>query len=182
MPSVELCWTTELTRDDYAEKAVLCDSEYAATWGPWDPRAGYGYARGDLHALVRRDGQLLGYAASARRFIGVGAEEVLIAGTGGVLTRKDARGTGIGRMLLTELQGASRGIAPADFGFLGCREEIVPFYEACGYTRVEAPILDVSPQDAMTVVKGHGPTMICPGTRATGSWPAGTIDLRGLPW
>jgi len=182
MPSVELCWTTELTRNDYAEIAVLCDSEYAATWGPWDPRVGYGYARGELHALVRRDGQLLGYAASARRFIGVGAEEVLIAGTGGVLTRKDGVGPASAGCCSPNCKAPAATSLPPISGSSDAAKKSSLFYEACGFTRVEAPILDVSPKDAMTVVKSHGPTLICPGTKATDSWPEGTIDLRGLPW
>lgn len=182
MTSIELRWTTELTPVDYADMAALFDSEYADEWGPWDPKQGYGYAQGELHALARRDGQLLGYAASARRFIGVGTDELLIAGTGGVLTRKDARGIGVGRKVLLALQDTSRSCAPADFGLLGCREEVVTFYESCGYTRIHSLILDVSPRDAMTVVRSHGPTMICAGTRSADDWPEGTIDLRGLPW
>lgn len=182
MTAVELRWTTELMPADYFGLAALFDSEYGDEWGPWNPKQAYGYARGELHALARRDGQLLGYAASARRFIGVGSEELVIAGTGGVLTRKDARGAGVGREVLSALQAASRSCAPADFGFLGCREEVVPFYESCGYARIHSPVLDLSPQDAMTVVRSYGPAMICAGTRPVDDWPEGAIDLRGLPW
>jgi aminoglycoside 2'-N-acetyltransferase I len=107
---------------------------------------------------------------------------VLIAGTGGVITRNDARGTGVGRQVLATLQEANRKFAPADFGFLGCREEVVPFYEACGYKRVHQLTMDISPQDAMTVLKSHGPTMICAGTKPVSRWPEGIINLRGLPW
>jgi aminoglycoside 2'-N-acetyltransferase I len=182
MTAVELRWTTELTPDDYADLASLFDSEYVDEWGPWNPKRGYGFARGELHALARLDGQLLGYAASARRFVGVGSDELVIAGTGGVLTRKDARGAGVGNAVLSALQSASRGCAPADFGFLGCREEVVPFYESCGYVRIHSLVLDVSPRDAMTLARSHGPTMICGGVRSVDDWPEGAIDLRGLPW
>jgi aminoglycoside 2'-N-acetyltransferase I len=182
MLTVDLLWTTNLTPGDYADMAGLFDSEYAADWGPWDPKHGYGYAAGELHALARRDGQLLGYAATARRFVGVGAGEVLVAGTGGVITRKDCRGTGIGRQVLSALRDANCSFAPAHFGLLGCREEVVPFYRACGYTRVHSAIVDVSPLDAVTVSRSQGPTMICAGTEPVHMWPAGAIDLRGLPW
>jgi hypothetical protein len=73
MLTVDLLWTTDLTPGDYADMAGLFDSEYAADWGPWNPMHGYGYAAGELHALARRDGQLLGYAATGRRFIGAAA-------------------------------------------------------------------------------------------------------------
>lgn len=124
MTSIELHWTTELTPADYADMAALFDSENAGEWGPWDPKQGHGYAPGELHALARRDGQLLGYA-----------------------------GTGVGRKVLLALQDTSSSCAPADFGFLGCREEVVPFYESCGYARIDSLMLDVSARAAMTDVR-----------------------------
>lgn len=94
----------------------------------------------------------------------------------------DARGAGVGSEVLSALQEAVRGYAPADFGFLGCREEVVPFYESCGHARIHSLVLDVSPRDAITLVRSHGPTVICAGTRSVDDWPEGAIDLRGLPW
>lgn len=88
----------------------------------------------------------------------------------------------MGRSLLTTLQHSSHMCAPADFGLLGCREEVVAFYEGCGYTRINTVIRDISPRDGATVVESRGPTMICSGTRSAASWPEGVIDLRGLPW
>ena len=49
-----LRWATELTPSDVADLAALLDREYAAAWGPWHPRTGYGYAPGELHVLARR--------------------------------------------------------------------------------------------------------------------------------
>lgn len=182
MASVELRWTTELSAVDYADMAVLFDNEYAEDWGPWDAKRGYGYARGELHCFARAGGELVGYAASARRFICVGEEEVIVAGVGGVLTGAASRGQGVGRDVIHALQEAMRGLAPADFGLLGCRTEVVPFYKSCGFTLIESAIRDVSPRDAMTVIESGGPTLICAGTKPVESWPEGTVDLRGLPW
>ncbi|WP_426997853.1 GNAT family N-acetyltransferase [Pseudarthrobacter sp. N5] len=182
MLSIDLRWATQLTATDHADMAALFDSEYARDWGPWNPKHGYGYANGELHAMARNNGKLLGYATTARRFIGVGGREVVIAGTGGVITRAESRGIGIGRQVLSALQEASHGLAPADFGLLGCREDVVPFYRSCGFFRVDSLIRDICPHDAMTVVGSHGPTMICAGTRPVEAWPEGDIDLRGLPW
>lgn len=87
-----------------------------------------------MHALARQDGQPLGYAAIARRFIGAGDDEVLIAGTG------------CGSQVVTALQDAINAFAPADFGCLGCRKGVVHFNEACGYARIDSFVLDVSPR------------------------------------
>lgn len=179
---IELRWTTGLTSEDHAAMAALFDAVYLDGWGPWDPRRGYGYARGELHALARSAGRLVGYATSARRFVGVGDREVVIAGTGGVVTSPESRRRGVGRAVVRALQEANRGLAPAQFGFLGCREEVVPFYESCGFRRIGALVRDVSPRDATSVVESRGPTMICAGTEPLDAWPDGPIDLRELPW
>jgi aminoglycoside 2'-N-acetyltransferase I len=177
-----LRWATELTPADHAAMAALFDAQYAAEWGPWHPRSGYGYAPAELHVLARLDGRLVGYAGSARRFVGVGDGEVVVAGIGGVLTAPEVRGRGVGRAVLTALQEAARGPARAQYGLLGCREQVVPFYESCGFRRTGQLVRDLDPRDARTVVESHGPTLVCAGTRPLEEWPGGTIDLRGLPW
>lgn len=179
---VELRWATELVAGDYQEMAGLFDSEYADGWGAWTPKGGYGYARGELHALVRAGGLLVGYGASGRRFVGVGGAQVVVAGTGGVITRAGSRGRGVGRSVLAALGEASRTWAAADFNLLGCREEVAGFYESCGFVRVANPVRDVSPRDGASVVQGQGPTLVSPGTKSMGQWPQGLVDLRGLPW
>ena len=179
---VELRWTTELVARDYQDMAGLFDSEYAGGWGPWTPKGGYGYARGELHALVRARGLLVGYGATGRRFVSVGGVEVVVAGTGGVITRAESRGRGVGRSVLAALVEASRTWAAADFSLLGCRAEVVAFYESCGFVRVANPVRDISPRDGATVVQGQGPTLVSPGTKSMGEWPEGLVDLRGLPW
>jgi aminoglycoside 2'-N-acetyltransferase I len=98
------------------------------------------------------------------------------------MTGAAARGQGIGREVIFALQEAMRGLAPADFGLLGCRKEVVPFYQSCGFSRIESVIRDISPRDAMTVIESDGPTLICAGTRSVEAWPEGIVDLRGLPW
>jgi aminoglycoside 2'-N-acetyltransferase I len=113
---IELLWATQLRPNDHAEMASLFDGEYAPEWGPWNPKGGYGYAGSELHSLARMDGRLVGHAASARQFVGVGDGEVVIAGVGGVITRREARGKGIGRAVLAALQEAIGSFAPADFG------------------------------------------------------------------
>ncbi|WP_373427287.1 GNAT family N-acetyltransferase [Arthrobacter globiformis] len=132
MTSVELRWTTELTPIDYIGMAALFDSEYVDVWGPWTPKRGYGYARGELHALARSDGQLVGYAATARRFIGVGQTEVLIAGTGGVVTRQDSRGTGIGGEVLSALQDAAASFAQLIMAFSAAARKSCPSMRPVG--------------------------------------------------
>jgi len=179
---VELRWTTELTAADHTELAVLFDGVYAADWGPWNARTGYGYATAELHALARENGVLVGYAATGRRFVSVGGSEVVISGLGGVITRDRNRGQGVGRRVVGALMQAGTGSAAADFGYVGCRPEVVPFYRSCGFSPVHNVVRELSTADAATVVESQGPTLIHAGTRTVDQWPDGVVDLRGLPW
>jgi aminoglycoside 2'-N-acetyltransferase I len=182
MTNVDLVWETQLTDSHREDMAALFDVEYLKDWGPWVPKRGYGYAPLELHALVYDRGRLVGHAGSARRFIQVGPAEVLVAGIGGVVTAPDARGRGVGRAMVSALREASRTLAKAEFGLLGCREEVIGFYENCGLVRVHNTVRDLSPRDAATVVESRGPTLIHSGIRPAEEWPTGTVDLRGLPW
>lgn len=180
--NLERVWSTALTEDDYAGLASLFDSEYLEDWGPWTPRQDYGYARFEMHAIAREDSTIIGHAGTSRRFVDVGGREVTIAGIGGVVVHPDARGQGVGQRVIESLRESMTSEAPAEFGFLGCRDEVVPFYESCGFVRVANPVREVSHRDGMTVLVGESPTLVCPGTASLAHWPNGTIDLRGLPW
>lgn len=67
------------------------------------------------------------------------------------------------------------------FGYLGCREEVVPFYERAGWQRIEVTERHVSIRDpGEIVIADAGPILIFP-TRDL-QWPPGDIDLHGTPW
>lgn len=177
-------WHADLTDDLLRGLGGLFDAEYRGEFGPWDPEAPYGYSPAELHVIaIAPHGGIAGHAGAQRRRIGVGSQEATIAGTGGVLVDPSFRGTGLGQRMMASLQEAGRGIAPADFGYLGCREEVVPFYLSCGYTRIHATERHLSRTDPGAVVEGaDGPVLVCAGTRGVETWPAGAIDLRGTPW
>ncbi len=69
-----------------------------------------------------------------------------------------------------------------EFGYLGCRQEVVAFYESCGWRRISAaersidragqPTIQPEGPPILTLALGPGPRM----------WPTGTIDLRGRAW
>jgi hypothetical protein len=106
-----------------------------------------------------------------------------VAGTGGVLVDQRFRGTGLGGRAMHHAQNAMREEAEADFGFLGCRKEVVPFYESAGWVQVHATERCLSRADQTSVIVSQGATtLICSSTRDASEWPNGDIDLRGTPW
>ena len=159
----------------------LFDREYFAEYGAWHPDQPYGYSPASVHTLAFVDSALVGHVGFQRRTIGVGQAEIAVAGTGGVLVDERARGTGLGRRLMRRAQQAMREDMQVSFGYLGCREEVVPFYESAGWRRIRAVERHASIRDPReTVVSSEGPILIFP-TRDV-PWPLGDIDVRGTPW
>ena len=178
-----LVWHEELTGGQLYQLEQLFNAEYRADEGAWNPDASYGYAPAELHVLAVEGGRVVGHVGTQRRMIFVGDHEVLVAGTGGVLVCPSHRGQGLGVQLLAAAQDAARSIAPADYGYLGCREEVVPFYESCGYKRIEVTERFRSRDGSGHTVEETGaPVMVCSGTRDVDTWPNGRIDLRGRCW
>lgn len=161
----------------------LFDGEYLGEHGRWTPDAPYGYSPANVHVLGFRGPFLIAHVGFQPRVIAVGTNDVLVAGTGGVLVDHRFRGTGLGSRAMRHAQKAMRDEAGVDFGFLGCREEVVPFYEATGWYQVHATERCVSHVDqASVIVSQGGPALVCSAIRDARQWPHGDIDLHGTPW
>lgn len=140
---------SDLSRRELECLRDLFDGEYFREHGPWDPDAPYGYAPADVHVVVSSDDRLLGHVGFQLRSIAVGVCGVTVAGTGGVLVRKESRGIGLGAALMRRAQASMRsfdvpGKPRAEFGYLGCRPEVVPFYQATGWRRIDVVECHVS--------------------------------------
>lgn len=173
----------DLAVGDLRQLQGLFDAEYLDGHGPWTPNEPYGYAGHDVHVLAHHDGALDGHVGWGRRTMSVGNEDVVIAGVGGVLVSPSERGTALGRRLMAAAAESMRRAGGIDFGYLGCREAVVPFYAACGWTRIEAAETYVDRVSGEAVTDAPGPPLMIVGIeRPIESWPAGGIDLRGRPW
>jgi len=137
-PSIRAVPHGELTRDDLDGLRALFDAEYSDEFGDWHPDLPYGYAPHDVHVVARDGVMTLGHVGWARRVIGVGEREVVIAGVGGVLVSRHARGLRLGEELMAVAVASMKAGEDIEFGSLGCREAVVPFSRACGWSRVTA--------------------------------------------
>lgn len=179
--SIEVIAHQELTEADLHGLRQLFDSEYLEEFGEWDPQQPYGYAPHDVHIMARNEGRVVGHVGWARREITVGTETLAIAGVGGVLISADARGTRLGSELMSWTAQSMRDRGPVAFGYLGCRQQVVPFYESCGWKRIRARERSVG-RDGEPVVQEPGlPILILP-VAPLEIWPDGDIDLRGRAW
>lgn len=171
-----------LTEDDVARLRELFDVEYLAQFGEWDPDQPYGYAPHDMHVIARLGHDVVGHVGWARRTIGVGTAEVVIAGVGGVLISPRARGEGAGARLMAAATASMIDAGGIEFGYLGCREDVVPFYASCGWQRVTAAEKSVDRAGRPVTQPPGPPILLLPVEAPLDSWPAGAIDLRGRAW
>ena len=173
----------ELTTEEIGALERHFDSEYLNEFGAWDSEQPYGYSPADTHVLAFHGRELVAHVGFQRRLILVGTRDILVAGTGGVLVDKRFRGTGIGRQTMRCAQTVMRDDAGIEFGFLGCREEVVPFYESAGWVRIYATERSLSRLDQSSkIVSAGAPNLVCSVKRHASEWPEGDIDLRGTPW
>jgi GNAT superfamily N-acetyltransferase len=171
-----------LTSEQSGGLRALFDAEYREAYGPWDPAHPYGYSPATYRVVASDGDEIVGHVGIQPRMIEVGQRDVLVGGTGGVLISPRHRGTGLGRRLVqaacTALAHAPLGV---QFGYVGCRDEVVPFYESAGWQRVFTTERSLSRVDGSNRV-GEGPLLISAGLEPLDAWPQGQIDLRGTPW
>ncbi|MHA7264310.1 GNAT family N-acetyltransferase [Arthrobacter sp. TMN-37] len=86
------------------ELGRLFDSEYLGDYERWNPDAPYGYSPADFHVLAFRGSVVVAHVGFQRRVIAVGAYDVVVAGTGGVLVDQQARGDGLGSRVMRHAQ------------------------------------------------------------------------------
>lgn len=178
---VEIVDHEHLSATELSSLAELFDSEYSSTHGAWVPDRPYGYSPAHVHVMMSIGQTLVAHVGFQRRTISVGDRDVVVAGTGGVLVHPEWRRSGIGRRVMARAQRVMRDDVRVEFGYLGCREEVVPFYESAGWTRIHARERHVSIADDEVTIESVGTPILIHDASAS-RWPHGDIDLRGTPW
>lgn len=180
--SIDVVAHEALTSEAISQLKRLFDDEYLDDFGEWDPAQPYGYAPHDVHVIARSDDGIVGHVGWARRTIGIGDVDVAVAGVGGVLIAERARGRALGQRMLAYAARSMRSTGGIGFGYLGCREQVVSFYEACGWHRIFAVERSIA-RDGMPVEDEPGqPLLVLPVECDLGAWPEGAVDLRGRAW
>ena len=173
---------TELSTDDHAAISALLVAAFPEHADAFRTASWYGGRPDHRLWLEDLDGTLMAHLDFERRLIGVGDREVLVAGVGEVATHPRRQGRGLGRWLMAELRRVLTAETPVGFGYLGCREEVVGFYERVGWHRIYQKTQEIDPGSREWTVS-EGPTLILPAIAPLSAWPReGTIDLRGMWW
>lgn len=172
----------ELSAEDHAAVSALLVAAFPEHADAFRTASWYGGRPDHRLWLEDSDSVLVAHLDFERRFIGVGDREVLVAGVGEVATHPEQQGKGLGRWLMAELRRVLTTETPVGFGYVGCREEVVGFYERAGWHRIDQRTREIDPGSREWTVS-EGPNLILPATAPLAAWPCeGTIHLRGMWW
>jgi GNAT superfamily N-acetyltransferase len=135
------------------------------------------WATPDWMALGFLQGNLVTQLCIPKREITMGTERVWVAGLGGMATHPKVQHQGLGSALLAATEAFMRDTIQVPFGLLICAEETRPFYARSRW-QAAADTLFFTQDQKRRMLKTC--VMILPLTDRL--WPAGEIDLCGLPW
>jgi nodulation protein A len=135
------------------------------------------WATPDWMALGFLHGQLVTQLCIPRREILVGGEKIWVAGLGGMATHPKYQHRGYGSALLAAIEPFMRDTLQAQFGLLICSDEVRPFYELSRWQYAASALYFTQDQQRRVM---NPCVMVLPLTAR--AWPAGEIDLCGLPW
>ncbi|MGO9454759.1 MAG: GNAT family N-acetyltransferase [Candidatus Binataceae bacterium] len=143
--------------------------EFGQTTFVWSPAQWY--------IIARHDGAMVGRMAIVKREIAVGGNKFAVGGVAGVATRPEWRHRGVASALLRAAAEFVSENLHCRFALLLCRPGVAPVYAQAGWERVEAETSCDQPTGRAIYPLF---TMIL--RLASDPWPAGPIDLCGLPW
>jgi predicted N-acetyltransferase YhbS len=175
---------TALTVADHAALSRLLAAaypEHGERFATHSWPLGYGRPEARLW-LADPPGDPVAHLLAERRIVGTPGGDLTLVGVGGVAVAPHRQRSGLGLELMARLRPLLRAELAADFAFLQCREEVVPFYRRAGWTLVANRVRNLEIADERTVAEGYWPTLVMAGRRSLRRWPKGLIDLRGVPW
>ena len=161
---------------------VLTDEEREALFG-WGENifgiedAGYQWRPKVYHFITEEAGRPLSHVGVLKTAVRAGGQEVSVGGVGGVVTRPEAQGR---RLVHAAMRQAEHFICRelgVEFGMLFCLPRLAPFYARQGWRLVEEEV-EIEQPAGKVVWPYHIMVLPC----GEWSWPAGRVEVGGLPW
>jgi len=137
----------------------------------------YTWADVDWQVLVWIGAELASHVEIVARTGTVGGRPVRLGGIGGVASAVERRGRGLATVAMEKAAQLMCGDLDVEFGLLICGQEMMAFYRRLGWKVVKGPVVFDQPAGKVTF---GDVVMVLP--CAEQEWPAGMIDLCGLPW
>jgi predicted GNAT family N-acyltransferase len=163
----------ELTAGDWARVV-------AGVHEPFGPEGGeLAWREKERHFALRADdGRLLALAATVNVAIEVaGAQSFDVVGLGGVIVTRSERGSGLMAKVVQPVLSLARDMGP-DHAMLFCRPVLAPVYGRLGFAEIAAAVWAEQPRGPVKMpIRAMWRAL-----RAGATWPAGRVDVLGLPF
>ena len=137
----------------------------------------YHWADPDWYVVVSCDGKPAGRAGIFERTISIDGIAVQVGGIGGVATRSEWRNRGVASRAMRSAADFIARKLHAPFGLLLCRPAVAPVNAKLGWEKVEGPTTFAQAGGLVTY-----PDLTMALECGDARWPAGPINLCGLPW
>ena len=135
----------------------------------WRPKA--------LHFVTVEGGRALSHVGLVKTTVKAGGREVTVGGVGAVVTVPEAQGRHLVHAAMREAAAYMREELGVEFGMLFCLPRLAPFYGRQGWRLVEEEV-EIEQPSGKVVWPYRVMVRPC-GERV---WPAGRIEVGGLPW
>lgn len=139
--------------------------------------AAYRWRPKELHFVTEEDGCAVSHVGLVKTTVWAGGYEVTVGGVGGVVTRPETQGRRLAHAAMSEAARYMRSELGVEFGMLFCLPHLAPFYERQGWQLVEDEV-EIDQPDGPVVWPYRVMVLPC-GAR---EWPAGRVEVGGLPW
>ncbi|RNL85206.1 GNAT family N-acetyltransferase [Halostreptopolyspora alba] len=165
MTEVATAHTAELGSGTLSAARSLLDDAFGGEFTDSD----WEHSLGGVHALLWREGELVGHGAVVQRRLIHGGRALRAGYVEGVGVRPDQRHRGNGVALMTALERVVR--RAYDLGALSSTEEALGFYAALGWQRWVGPSFALTPEGVIRTREDDGGIHVLP--------VAETLDLAG---
>jgi GNAT superfamily N-acetyltransferase len=168
-PEVKINSVSDLPSEQRKELEKWFQEEFGNRPYKWTPPNWY------VTAWI--ENTLIGRAGIIERDVLVGKRTLRVGGISGIITRPKWRRLGVASAIIDKAVAFIKDELGAQFGLLLSKGEVAPLYTRLGWKPVEGPTTFEQPSGPTTYPKL---TMVIP--CSNDEWPAGEIDLCGLPW
>ncbi len=164
----------------FAER--LTDEEWRSLFGWGENIFGvedlaYSWRPKEWHFIAEEGGRALAHVGVLKVSLTAGGRGVTVGGVGGVVTRPEAQGRRLVHAAMREAALYMCAELGVEFGMLFCLPRLAPFYARQGWQLVEDEVEFEQPSGK---VVSSFRVMVRPCGDA--EWPAGRVEVGGLPW
>ena len=131
----------------------------------------------DWHFIVEDEGRVVSHVGVMETTVRVGLRDIRVGAIGGVVSVPQATGRGHAHAAMTRAVEFMRDELQVEFGMLFCLARLRAFYARQNWQLLE-DIVEFDQPNGLVVSPFH--SMVLP--FADRQWPAGKVEVGGLPW